>query len=91
MFSQDVAEDVVSVYLKANASARNSSFFSAREYDLAGFLSDGLSNEEISAKMGYSIKSVEGFLTGFYMKLGVRNRAEAVAESARRGLVSFEI
>lgn len=50
-----------------------------RERDLFGALSQGLTNAQIAKTMGVSLNTVKFHLKNLYEKLGVSNRAQAVA------------
>lgn len=50
-----------------------------RERQLLGALANGLTNEQIAARIGISHNTVKYHLKNLYDKLGVRNRAMAVA------------
>ncbi|MGE3858311.1 MAG: helix-turn-helix transcriptional regulator [Dehalococcoidia bacterium] len=52
---------------------------SAREREVLACLCDGDSNDEIARRLSLSVKTVEVHLARVYLKLGVRNRTQAVA------------
>ena len=56
---------------------------SPREWDVARVLMNGESNEEIADTLGLAPSTVAHHLTAIYRKLGVRRRAEAVAQLHR--------
>lgn len=58
---------------------------SAHEVELLRCLSAGLTNERIGARLFRSEKTVRNRLSGLYRKLGVANRAQAVAVFLRGG------
>ena len=47
----------------------------------------GWSNQEIAAKVGRSVRTVEGHHEGIYAKFGVRNMAELTCKACKLGLV----
>lgn len=49
-----------------------------RESDVLGLLANGLTNEEIAQALFINIETVKSHLKRAYLRLGVRNRAEAV-------------
>lgn len=49
-----------------------------RENDVASLLAEGLSNKEVSAKLGLSEHTVSNYLFRIYNKLGVSSRVELV-------------
>lgn len=58
---------------------------SERESDVLAWLAKGLSNREIGDRLAIAESTVKTHLAGIYAKLGVSDRAGAVAEAARRG------
>ncbi|MGI5239598.1 response regulator [Dactylosporangium sp. CA-139066] len=61
---------------------------SQRELQVLKLIADGASNREAAAGLLISEASIKTHLLHIYDKLGVRDRAGAVAEAFRRGLVS---
>jgi NarL family two-component system response regulator LiaR len=59
---------------------------SARESEVLIFVADGLSNQEIAARMFLSINSVKTYIRTSYRKLGVTRRAQAVRWAIEHGL-----
>jgi DNA-binding NarL/FixJ family response regulator len=57
-----------------------------RERELAALVAQGLDNAQIAARMGLADKTVRNALSLLYVKLGVDNRARAVARSRDLGL-----
>jgi DNA-binding NarL/FixJ family response regulator len=51
-------------------------------------LADGNTNREIAEKLFISAQTVKTHIAHIFEKLGVRDRAEAVASALRRGLVT---
>jgi len=60
---------------------------SRRESEVLGLLAAGRPNSEIAAALGVSVHTVERHVANIFVKLGVRNRAEATAWAHRGGLV----
>ena len=60
---------------------------SPREQDVLEELVRGGSNEEIAARLGISLSGVKNHLQSLFVKLGVNDRAEAVAAAIKRGFV----
>lgn len=52
---------------------------SRKERAMLSALSEGLTNKELSAKLGISTNTVKFHLSNLYEKLSVRNRAQAIA------------
>ncbi|MEJ3746434.1 response regulator transcription factor [Actinomycetes bacterium KLBMP 9797] len=61
---------------------------SQRELQVLRLIADGASNREAAVKLFISEASIKTHLLHIYDKLGVRDRAGAVGEAFRRGLVS---
>ncbi len=55
-----------------------------RELDLLDYLKTGQSNQQIANYLGLSINTVKFHLKNLFSKLGVRNRAQAIAVSLTR-------
>ena len=60
-----------------------------REGEVLGLLGRGLSNKMIARDLHISEHTVKFHISSVYSKLGVGNRAEAVSQGARRGLISL--
>jgi two-component system nitrate/nitrite response regulator NarL len=61
---------------------------SAREREILGMLAEGASAPDIARRLYLSPATVKTHLHNVYEKLGVSERAAAVAEGMRRGLIS---
>ena len=61
----------------------------AREGEVLGLLAQGLSNKQIARELHISEHTVKFHISALYAKLGVGNRAEAVSQGARHGLISL--
>ena len=61
----------------------------AREGEILGLLGRGLPNKLIARELSISEHTVKFHVSSVYAKLGVTNRAEAVSQGARRGLISL--
>jgi two-component system nitrate/nitrite response regulator NarL len=61
---------------------------SAREREILGLLAEGASAPDIARRLYLSPATVKTHLHNVYEKLGVSERAAAVAEGMRRGLIS---
>jgi DNA-binding NarL/FixJ family response regulator len=58
-----------------------------REKEVLGFIARGYSNRDIASYLAISDNTVKYFTNSIYMKLGVINRAEAVLEGIKKGIV----
>lgn len=61
----------------------------ARESEVLDLLGQGLSNKMIARELHISEHTVKFHISSLYSKLGVSNRAEAVSQGARHGLISL--
>jgi DNA-binding NarL/FixJ family response regulator len=61
----------------------------ARELEVLGLLSQGLSNKLIASRLQISEHTVKFHVSSIYTKLGAASRTEAVSRGARLGLISF--
>jgi ATP/maltotriose-dependent transcriptional regulator MalT len=61
---------------------------SQREREVLALIADGATNREAAAKLFVSEATVKTHLLHVYEKLGVRDRAAAVAEAYRRHLLT---
>jgi NarL family two-component system response regulator LiaR len=59
----------------------------SREHDVLRELATGLSNKEIGSALGVSEETVKSHVANLLGKLGVDNRAQAIAQALRSGLI----
>lgn len=71
----------------AQAHVQHESGLSEEEIRVLGMVAQGDTNEEIAQKMHWSERTIKREIEGVMVKLGARNRAQAVAEAIRRGLI----
>ena len=64
--------------------------FSPREFELLQLISRGLSNREIADKLYLSIETVKWYNKQMFMKLGVKNRIQAVNKAVELDLLQSE-
>ena len=60
---------------------------SAREREVLSLLAGGLANKEIAARLGISLRTVEGHLGNVFGKLGVGSRTEALLYALKHRLL----
>ena len=60
-----------------------------REAEVLGLLADGLANKEIAARLGFSTHTAKFHVESLLRKLDAANRAVAVREGIRRGLIGM--
>lgn len=60
---------------------------SPRQQQVLELMAQGLTNHEIGEQLGVTERTVKAYAQELYDKLGVRNRAGAVAEAAKLGLL----
>jgi DNA-binding NarL/FixJ family response regulator len=63
---------------------------SPREREILQLLQHGKSNKEIGAQLFITEDTVKRHVSNLLQKLGVQDRAQAVAEAMRRGLISLD-
>jgi two-component system nitrate/nitrite response regulator NarL len=66
---------------------RSQALLSPRETEVLGMLSSGRTAAEIAAELYLTTATVKTHLHRLYEKLGVSDRAAAVADGMRRGLI----
>lgn len=62
---------------------------SEREIEVLELLAQGLANKQIAAALGLSEHTAKFHVSSIYTKLNVTNRAEAVRQGVRRGLIAL--
>jgi DNA-binding CsgD family transcriptional regulator len=60
-----------------------------REAEVLGLMADGLANKEIAARLAFSTHTAKFHVESLLRKLDAVNRAEAVREGIRRGLIGM--
>jgi DNA-binding NarL/FixJ family response regulator len=75
--SSAIARRVVRSFRRMPSNPRNEAHLSARELEVLGFLSRGLSNKEIAEQLHLGVETVRSYLKTIYDKLHVRCRTEA--------------
>jgi ATP/maltotriose-dependent transcriptional regulator MalT len=72
----------------ARASERDSAGLSSREIEVLQLVAAGLNNQAIGERLFVSEHTIHRHLANVFAKLSVSSRAAAVAQAARRGLLS---
>ena len=62
---------------------------SPRQSEILGFITRGLSNQDIAREIGISLPMVKEHLNALFEKIGAANRAEAVAIALRKHLLKI--
>ena len=81
-------EVVVRALLRGDQREVLCSLLTARELDILRLVAGGQTNKEIATALFISADTVKGHLETIYRKLGVSDRAHAVAVAIRNGLVA---
>lgn len=91
--SPGVARRVLNFFYNNNAIANmgGEASLSDRETEVLALIAKGYSRPEISRLLNISLNTVSGYSKSIYSKLNISNRAEAVVEACRRGLVAIDI
>lgn len=61
-----------------------------REEDILSRLAKGMTNKEISAELNLSSATVRNHLSTIFVKLKVKNRAQAAVEAIKAGLIKMD-
>lgn len=73
----------------AEAISKRRKALSNRELDVLTAMKDGDKNPEIAAKLQLSTKTIENHVRNILLKLGAKNRTQAVVEGLRDKLITF--
>lgn len=68
---------------------RKKKALSNRELDVLTYMKDGMKNPEIAEELSLSTKTVENHVRNILLKLGVKNRTQAVVEGLRSSIIVF--
>ncbi|MCX7178951.1 MAG: LuxR C-terminal-related transcriptional regulator, partial [Proteobacteria bacterium] len=75
------------VSIQDERAADSKSLLSPREVQILALLSEGLSNKALSAKLNVAESTIETYLHRINVKLGTRNRTQAVAKGRELDLI----
>ena len=92
VYSEQISNKIVKGYLGEafNHHSDGADRVTERESEVLSLLASGASNPEIAEYLHVSVGTIQFHLTSLYGKLGVRNRAEAVIQAAKEGLVVID-
>lgn len=62
---------------------------SKREIDVLYYIKEGMKNPEIAAQLNLSTKTVENHVRNILLKLGVKNRTQAVVHALKASIIPF--
>lgn len=62
---------------------------SPRQQEVLELIAEGMTNKEIGAELGITERTVKAYAAEVYTKFGVNNRAAAVAEGIKHGLLGI--
>jgi len=65
-------------------------FLSEREVEVLRLVARGMSNKEIAAQLGLSVRTIQSHLGHIFDRLGVSSRTEAVLRAMKEGWLSLE-
>jgi DNA-binding NarL/FixJ family response regulator len=90
LFGPAVAERLMRFLAEATPSAERAAFpeLTDREREVLYLLAQGLSNQEVAARMGISLKTARNHVSNILARLQVADRTEAVARARAAGLGS---
>ncbi|WP_307080460.1 helix-turn-helix transcriptional regulator [Streptomyces canus] len=60
---------------------------SCREIDVLRLVSEGMTLSEIAVELSYSQRTIKNIVSGVMIRLGLRNRVQAVSYAIRAGLI----
>jgi two-component system, NarL family, nitrate/nitrite response regulator NarL len=86
VLSETIEGDVLQ-QIRLRGSANGDTKLTAREHEVLRLVADGLSAPDIAGRLYIEASTVKTHLQNTYEKLGVSDRAAAVAEGMRRGLL----
>jgi DNA-binding NarL/FixJ family response regulator len=82
VFGADIADHVLAALRRQDATAAAFPMLSSREREVLALLADGLTNQEIAARLYLSGKTIRNHVSSILAKLGVATRQDA-AQAAR--------
>jgi len=70
--------------------AEGGHLLSAREMEIMGLASQGMSNKDIAEDLYLTVRTVKAHLSNIFAKLGVASRTEAILKGLREGWLTLE-
>tara|TARA_B100000508_G_scaffold141096_1_gene146891 strand:+ start:130720 stop:131370 length:651 start_codon:yes stop_codon:yes gene_type:complete len=86
-YSTEVTNTLVNGFVKKQQSKNEDFGLTKREVEIVKYVSEGLSNEEISKKIELSSRTVETHRRNIIKKMGVKNTAQMVARAIKKGVL----
>lgn len=86
-YSNDVTATLVNGFVTKKKSNKNYFGLSKRQVEIIQYVSEGLSNGDISVKLEVSSRTVEAHRRNIMKKMGVKNTAEMVAVAVKKGVL----
>jgi DNA-binding NarL/FixJ family response regulator len=77
--------------LSMGQNVRSTDGLTAREREILQLVAEGLSNKEVSGRLGISLKTAENHRHNLMGKLGARNASDLTREAFRLGLMRLEV
>lgn len=89
-----IARKVLNQFVSASGDRpkeqKRTGVLSQRETQFLTLMSRGLSNKDIAAELGISVRTVQSHLRHIFRKLGVNSRTEAVVYALRENLLALD-
>ena len=63
---------------------------SNREMEVLSYLTRGMSNKELSEKLGISLRTVKAHMTNIFNKLGCSSRTDAIIKGLKQGYIDLD-
>lgn len=86
-YSNDVTATLVNGFVTKKKSNKNYFGLSKRQVEIIQYVSEGLSNGDISVKLEVSSRTVEAHRRNIMKKMGVKNTAEMIAVAMKKGVL----
>lgn len=87
--SQMVSDDEETMVMNIPEEVTTGPSLSPRQQEVLEGMAEGMTNSEIGERLGITERTVKAYAQELYTKLDVNNRAGAVAEAAKQGLLDL--